>query len=510
MNTSSLILGWKVDSERNPLYWISGNPTPGQQPDDALITVKSEHIAAHTAIIAQSGSGKSFFLGRFIEEILLKTKARCLIFDPNADFRRVYQVESEDLWTKAQYNSKTKIGKLPNEAERDTFFGKWSQIPIVVRSRIIDEKDPHDQLLHISAESLPFELFCEDSSSEMHLQLNLCHAFVHTLLPLFFLVSLSSKNNTNILDIIEFYLSKAVKVGESLQKLQVELEYKYDLEFLKAGFAIIDGTMSEFGQRNPFLISYLQDLLQPYSDEDLKTLIHHRIKSAFQRCKYISDHAKQSYISRLKSLQASGILNPYMTISSSTLPKRLEVIDLPSISDKFSRFLVVGSILENEWNVARETWRRALKEPQSMDSRVPLFIVVDEAHHLMPAGINSSIENHVRDMFRTIIAEGRKYGIFLIIVSQRPDKLDPMILSECENRALMKLSNDSVCKTISRICGIDNTNFKQLEDIQQYEPGRVLLHGKWAVTEPLILYSAARRTVEGGRNLRKEHWATKS
>ena len=50
------------------------------------VLLRPTGLAAHTAIIAQSGSGKSYMLGRFLEELVGKTKAKLLILDPNSDF----------------------------------------------------------------------------------------------------------------------------------------------------------------------------------------------------------------------------------------------------------------------------------------------------------------------------------------------------------------------------------------------------------------------------------------
>ena len=106
------------------------------------------------------------------------------------------------------------------------------------------------------------------------------------------------------------------------------------------------------------------------------------------------------------------------------------MIDLPSLRDKI---LAVNAVLATEWEEAREKWSAALEEPTEEDKRVPTFIVVDEAHNLIPAKTNGRLQAKLRDQFRMIAAEGRKYGLFLILVSQRPDKLDPFVISECDN-----------------------------------------------------------------------------
>ncbi|MDW0169591.1 MAG: DUF87 domain-containing protein [Nitrososphaeraceae archaeon] len=54
--------------------------------------------------MAQSGSGKSFFLGRLIEEIKIKSKARCLNLDPNGDFTKINEIDEEVMkrWSSNQ------------------------------------------------------------------------------------------------------------------------------------------------------------------------------------------------------------------------------------------------------------------------------------------------------------------------------------------------------------------------------------------------------------------------
>src|SRR5690349_1389945 len=100
------VLGWQVSSGLDPAYWLTREPLPrsGHQQASDLVSVPCESLAQHTAIIAQSGSGKSYFLGRLIEEILVSTKMRCLLFDPNADFRRVHELAPASLWREASYD----------------------------------------------------------------------------------------------------------------------------------------------------------------------------------------------------------------------------------------------------------------------------------------------------------------------------------------------------------------------------------------------------------------------
>jgi hypothetical protein len=87
---SLLQLGWKMaaSSGNEPLY------------------LRAKGLPAHMAVIAQSGSGKSFMLGRMLEEIAGKTLARFLILDPNSDFVK-FSVVDNDAWQR-----RTKEGHL--------------------------------------------------------------------------------------------------------------------------------------------------------------------------------------------------------------------------------------------------------------------------------------------------------------------------------------------------------------------------------------------------------------
>ena len=70
---------------------------------DTLATgaVDPRFLGCHTAVLAQSGSGKSFMVGRVIEELLIKTKARIVVLDPNSDFVRLGDID-RDAWTKPE------------------------------------------------------------------------------------------------------------------------------------------------------------------------------------------------------------------------------------------------------------------------------------------------------------------------------------------------------------------------------------------------------------------------
>jgi DNA helicase HerA-like ATPase len=75
------------------------------------------------------------------------------------------------------------------------------------------------------------------------------------------------------------------------------------------------------------------------------------------------------------------------------------------------------------------------------DGAAPLLVVCEEAHRYVAADRNSGFGPTRRSISR-IAKEGRKYGVFLGVVTQRPAELDPSILSQCSTLFAMRMTND--------------------------------------------------------------------
>jgi hypothetical protein len=221
---------------------------------------------------------------------------------------------------------------------------------------------------------------------------------------------------------------------------------------------------------------------------------------------YIKRDAVDYYFAKANEYATSDILDLYRQ-KRPFEPVRLDIMDLPSLSTRSTRILASYAAVNSLWGRAREDWSEAMTRGPQDDKRVPTFIILDEAHNIIPADPPGKPETILRDLFRTIIAEGRKYGLFLILVTQRPDKVDPMILSECDNVAVMRLNSKPIANKTASILGMNALSEKILQDCLRFDPGRVLLTGQWTPDGPRKMYTAARRTVEGGRNLRTEYWA---
>jgi len=75
------------------------------------------------------------------------------------------------------------------------------------------------------------------------------------------------------------------------------------------------------------------------------------------------------------------------------------------------------------------------------EGKVPVTLVCEEAHRYVPAADHLGFEPCKRAIAK-IAKEGRKYGVALCIVSQRPAEVDPTILSQCSTVFALRMSND--------------------------------------------------------------------
>ena len=107
------------------------------------------------------------------------------------------------------------------------------------------------------------------------------------------------------------------------------------------------------------------------------------------------------------------------------------ILDLSGIPPSIQSELV-GALLRIIYDAL--FWARNLSEG---GRERPLLIVLEEAH----AYLGASSEKTASAAVRRIAKEGRKYGIGVMLVSQRPSEIDPTILSQCGTIVALRLTN---------------------------------------------------------------------
>lgn len=84
--------------------------------------------------------------------------------------------------------------------------------------------------------------------------------------------------------------------------------------------------------------------------------------------------------------------------------------------------------------------------------RTPLAFFCDEAHLYLPVKDDAdSVQKQALESFERIAKEGRKYGVSLIVISQRPSDVSRTILSQCNNFLILRLNNDRDQSVVRRL-----------------------------------------------------------
>lgn len=100
--------------------------------------------------------------------------------------------------------------------------------------------------------------------------------------------------------------------------------------------------------------------------------------------------------------------------------------------------------------VARVTFSIQQWTPSPL--RHPIALLCDEAHLYMPQrNMAGSADDISLDIFERIAKEGRKYGVSLVVISQRPSEVNKTMLSQCSNFVSMRLTNAEDQGVIKRL-----------------------------------------------------------
>lgn len=92
----------------------------------------------------------------------------------------------------------------------------------------------------------------------------------------------------------------------------------------------------------------------------------------------------------------------------------------------------------------------------------PIAIFCDEAHLYIPANAQQGVEISSLQSFERIAKEGRKYGVALVIVSQRPSEVNRTVLSQSSNFIAMRLTNADDQAVIRKLLPDSIGNFADL------------------------------------------------
>lgn len=188
---------------------------------------------------------------------------------------------------------------------------------------------------------------------------------------------------------------------------------------------------------------YGVDTPVPYRIEDLIALIDERMGKLENRSSRMVYYKLIQRIQTFRNHPRYGFMFENATVGGDTMGEVVShLFRLPANGKPMTIMQLAGFPAEVVDSVVSVLSRMAFDFGLWSDGAFPLLFVCEEAHRYAPA--NSKIGfGPTRRALSRIAKEGRKYGVFLGLVTQRPAEIDPNIISQCSTLFVMRLSNDS-------------------------------------------------------------------
>jgi uncharacterized protein len=163
---------------------------------------------------------------------------------------------------------------------------------------------------------------------------------------------------------------------------------------------------------------------------------------------------------------------------------RCVVVDLGSLPSREEQSLVASAVLGDLWRRRQE--------------RKPVLIVIDEAHNVCPAEPADELVAKAADHAVRIAAEGRKFGLYLLVSTQRPQKIAENVLSQSDNLVLLRLN--SLADTAFTQATFSFVPPSLIDRAVTFHQGEGLIAGKIS-PQPALLRFGRRITEEGGSDV---------
>jgi DNA helicase HerA-like ATPase len=170
---------------------------------------------------------------------------------------------------------------------------------------------------------------------------------------------------------------------------------------------------------------------------------------------------------------------------------RMAVLDLGSLPSQRESSIAAAAVLGSLWD--------------NRHARTPTIIVIDEAHNICPQNPSGPSQELATEHVVRIAGEGRKFGLYLLLATQRPEKVHQNVVSQCDNLILMKMNSAADIAQLRETFSYAPSEL--VEQASGFGLGEGLVAGKIA-PDPLLFKTGRRYSVEGGSDV-PSSWATK-
>jgi hypothetical protein len=182
-----------------------------------------------------------------------------------------------------------------------------------------------------------------------------------------------------------------------------------------------------------------------------------------QRMERTSDQMRAS--KKLSALPWEALPNPFSAPEKIVRPGQVSILYLGGY-DHITQNSIAAITLETLFE------RRA-----DLSDRIPpFFAVIEEAHTFIPSSREATDEAVALPVIRRIITEGRKFGTGLMLISQRPSRLDETIISQCNSFLILRLVNPRDQSFVRSV--MENLTESDARMIPGFGPGQGIVSGQ--------------------------------
>ncbi|MBR0781262.1 ATP-binding protein [Bradyrhizobium iriomotense] len=193
---------------------------------------------------------------------------------------------------------------------------------------------------------------------------------------------------------------------------------------------------------DPKQVGYTVDTPVPYRLVDLLSLIDERMGKLENRSSRIIYHKLISRIEAVRNDPRYAFMFDNANVGGDTMAEVIShLFRLPANGKPMTVMQLAGFPAEVIDSVVSVLCRMAFDFGLWSDGVSPLLFVCEEAHRYASADRNVGF-GPTRKAVSRIAKEGRKYGVYLGLITQRPAELDATIISQCNTLFTMRLAND--------------------------------------------------------------------
>ncbi|MCM1053454.1 MAG: DUF87 domain-containing protein [Ruminococcus sp.] len=432
-------------------------------------------FANHMCIFGNSGSGKSCGVSRVVQNILSNKKAlaynaNLIFFDSFGEYKNAFKSINA---INTAYNYKFITSRLRDE--EDVLINIPLNLLKVDDIGILLQADKHSQLTIIERAMKYAKIFATDTPEANEYKNNI---IANALITILYSQSTTRQKKDDIFTIIDTCHTKEFSFDSVIPGLG------YTRSFSEC-FAI--DSHGHFGEEvliTEYILKFINEeeeqIKEPenavYTLAELaKALEFTLISEGFNQNKNMHDDAQLLRV-RLNTILHSDIgsfftgdtfVTPaqFVTnlVSSNNKKDQIININLEGIDDIYAKSLVkiYSRII---FDFAKENASRAT---------IPFHLFLEEAHRYVQQDNDVFLIGY--NIFDRIAKEGRKYGVILDIISQRPVEISDTVIAQCSNFLIFKMTHPKDIKYIEEM--LPNISSDVIEKMKILQPGTCVAFG---------------------------------